>query len=542
MENYKIYDINYFENEHIKITLYKNNFNDKFGFYLDYNDNNIVNEFSNEYLLKTTLNIKIIVKRLDTLCGWGQDLNILLYNKLIQKESIINIGSSDYNIKLIDYDYDIDRENIIDHIYFENDFYKIFYISYKYNDVFNIDYNKDEQNIIVKRLDKNEGWGQDLNLKYVDKDTLKEKIIYIGSSETNEVIVNIRLSQLEYRDCINYYESSYYHFRIIPNIYPDLFIIRFYEENNTIYIKRIDKNSEWGQNLFVEVEDLINNVTFQINIGPSMKSEIYKKIDLTIRKCYVSLTTIPSRIKLPQFKDNIIYLFQNQTYPLEKLFITIPKKYKRFNEDISSDIINDIKEIDHRVCIIEIDVDYGPASKYLGPLMNYYDEIKDNLLIVIDDDRIYNKNLLKNFCIGYHSYPFITFSSGFWKMYFDKEYKTLNEDYIEYEIFKESNNNKFFYGQGLGGFFGFCIKVQNLENFIKYNFIILDRIPKSFYHDEGIILGYLKYNQEKILYLKHYGCNFIENELVDALCKSNLVDRGRVEKDILLLTNLEKII
>ena len=30
--------------------------------------------------------------------------------------------------------------------------------------------------------------------------------------------------------------------------------------------------------------------------------------------------------------------------------------------------------------------------------------------------------------------------------------------------------------------------------------------------------------------------------MVDALCKSNLVDRGKIEKEILQVTNLEKII
>ena len=536
MDNYKIYDINYFENEHIKITLYKNNNFDKFGFYIDMNNN--IQDDSN-------YNIKIIIKRIDSLDGWGQNLNILLYNKLKQKEEIINIGSSETNIKIIDFLYENNKENI-DFIYFENDYYKIFYISLLYNDVFKVDYNKDEQQIIIKRIDKNDGWGQDLYLKYVDKDSLYEKIIYVGPSELNQIHINISLSKIEYRDPINFAETSFYIFKILPEKYPDIFAIRFYEENNTLYIKRTDKNSDWGQNLFIDVTDIQknpnSNSNFKINVGPSTKNEIYKKIDLIVRKCYVSLTTIPSRIKLSQFKENIIYFFQSQTQYIEKFFVVVSKKYKRFTDEIPSYILDDIRSIDSRICIIELETDYGPASKYLGPLMNYYDELKDNLLIIIDDDRRYNKNLLKHFSIGFHSYPFATFATGNWKMYFDKDYKKITEDYIEFEIFKEANNNKFFYGQGVGGFFGFCIKVQNLENFIKYNKIMMERIPKSFFHDEGIILGYLKYNEEKIIYLKHYGCNFIETELVDALCTSNLVDRGRVEKEILLLTNLEKII
>ena len=37
------------------------------------------------------------------------------------------------------------------------------------------------------------------------------------------------------------------------------------------------------------------------------------------------------------------------------------------------------------------------------------------------------------------------------------------------------------------------------------------------------------------------GCNLIEEELVDALCTSNLVNRGKLEIEILKITNLEKL-
>ena len=110
------------------------------------------------------------------------------------------------------------------------------------------------------------------------------------------------------------------------------------------------------------------------------------------------------------------------------------------------------------------------------------------------------------------------------------------------EVDKENNVSKFYFGQGLGGFFGFAIRVHDINKFIDYNIKILERIPKSFYHDEGIILGYLKYKEENILYLNHKGCNYIEEEMVDALCKSNLVDRGNIEKEILQITNLEKLL
>ena len=90
----------------------------------------------------------------------------------------------------------------------------------------------------------------------------------------------------------------------------------------------------------------------------------------------------------------------------------------------------------------------------------------------------------------------------------------------------------------MGGFYGFCIKVSNIEKFIDYNIKIMEKLPLSIYHDEGIILGYLKYNKELLLYLRHRGCDIIKDELVDALCKSDLVDRKRIEKEILHVSNM----
>jgi hypothetical protein len=71
---------------------------------------------------------------------------------------------------------------------------------------------------------------------------------------------------------------------------------------------------------------------------------------------------------------------------------------------------------------------------------------------------------------------------------------------------------------------------------------LFKKIPKSFFHDEGIILGYLKSKKESILMLKHKGCNFIQNEMCDPLCFSNLCDRRKIEKDIYLLTKNEQLI
>lgn len=509
MKNRK--DTNYYESEFYKILLYKNIYADKF--LIDIIDNTI------------------IIERVDVQTGWGQDLNLIIFNKLNRKEEIINIGSSLEYIKIVDFNYNIEGD---EKQHYENDIFKIFYISKSYNDTFKIDYNETSKILTVTRTDTISGWGQKLKLKYINKKNKDEKIINVGSSLNN--FINIIFDDSP----SNYYESTNFIITLFENKYNDKFKIFFYEENNTIYVKRLDANKGWGQFLMLNIFDIKKNHNFIIYIGSSINNEIYKKIDLTIHKCYIALTTIPSRIKLPIFIENIKDLLEKQKDNIENIFITIPLKYKRFNETIDDKIIDSLKEI-NKVIIIRPEEDYGPASKYLGPLIHNYKDVKNNILIIIDDDRKYNKNLVRNFIIAYNSYPNITFSSGLWNEYFNKNYKKMNEDHLELQLYKEKNNNTFYYGQGLGGFFGFGIYVNNIEKFINYNLLILDRLPKSFYHDEGIILGYLKSKEETILYLKHYGCNYVMDEMVDALCKSNIINRGVIEKEILQITNLENI-
>lgn len=511
-------DINYFENEFYKIKISENINNSQYYFYEE--DNNIY------------------IKRIDSNTGWSNNLNLIVKYKILNSENILNIGSSIENIKKIDIIYlEKNNSNII---HYENDIFKIFYISDIYNDIFKISYDDNTNTLNVKRIDNvnDIGWGQDLKLKYIEKKNNKIKIIDIGSSKVSDLNIIINIDKLKYRELNNFFKSDYCIISIFENNYNDLFNICYYEENNTIYVKRVDKNEGWGQILKLNFFDIKQNDTFIIYIGSSTNNEIYKKIDIVKRKCFVSLTTIPSRIKLPVFIENINHFLNNQSYPIENLFITISKNYKRFEETISPGMIDTLKNIP-KVIVILIENDYGPSSKYMGPLLNYYDTIKDNLLIIIDDDRKYNKNLVRNFVIGYNSFPNIIFSSGLWKEYFEKKYRNMSDNFLEFQLYKEQNNNKFYFGQGLGGFFGFCMKIINFQSFIDYNLTILNRIDKSFYHDEGIILGYLKYNQEIILYCKHFGCNFIKEELVDSLCNSNLCNRGELEKEILQLTNLE---
>ena len=513
---------NYFESEYYKIVIIENKYNDKF----DINMNNI--------------------RRTDSKGGWGQNLKILFRNKILAKEAVITVGKSEENTKT----YIIPEQLLIipenKNLHYEDDNYKIFYISEQYNDIFKIKFDYDKQRIKVSRVDiaAKEGWGQDLHLKFIDKKAGTEKIIHIGKSDKNKIYKQINIVGTPIQEH-QIQESEKYKITVIndDNV-KDTFDITFFEESMTIRIRRLDKREGWGQHLKLNVYDKIHSAVFVIYVGSSKINEIYKKVDLAIRRCNVALTTIPSRIKLPIFIENIKHFIKNQTYEIDNFFITVAKKYRRFSETVCPNIIEEIRKIS-KVIIIEIDEDYGPGSKYLGPLLNYQSHLLNSILIIIDDDRKYNKNLVRNFVIGYNSFPNITFSSGYFQAYFQKNYSNMSEEALDYYVMREEKNRTLVPGQGVGGFFGFGIKIdegESIQKFIDYNMIILSKVQNAFLHDEGIILGYLKGREENILYIKHKGCNFIDNEMVDALCKSNLCDRVVVEKDILNITYLENLI
>ena len=130
----KYNEINYYESEYYKIQLYNNKFKDKFFLYLDIEKN------------------EIYIKRIDTNdnIGWGQDLNLIVRNKIEHKNEIINVGTSKTNIKKVSFN--IIKSNNLNH--YENDNYKIFYISEKYNDIFKINYDELNHILKVKRLDE----------------------------------------------------------------------------------------------------------------------------------------------------------------------------------------------------------------------------------------------------------------------------------------------------------------------------------------------------------------------------------------------------
>ena len=111
---------------------------------------------------------------------------------------------------------------------------------------------------------------------------------------------------------------------------------------------------------------------------------------------YVSISTIPQRIK--NLNESVKSLL-NQTKKPDKIFINIPFKYQRFTEIIKDD---QIPKFDSNIIEITRCEDCGPATKLLGSLNKLE---KNSLVILADDDHIYENYMIEKFFYFYSKAP-----------------------------------------------------------------------------------------------------------------------------------------
>lgn len=100
-----------------------------------------------------------------------------------------------------------------------------------------------------------------------------------------------------------------------------------------------------------------------------------------------SITTIPPRYKSRDLFKCIDSLL-NQSLELTKIYINIPKEYKRF-DNFTNKQINKIKKYNSKIKITFYDFD-SPLLKYMAPAND------NEYLFIGDDDQEYNKNLIEN--------------------------------------------------------------------------------------------------------------------------------------------------
>jgi hypothetical protein len=184
---------------------------------------------------------------------------------------------------------------------------------------------------------------------------------------------------------------------------------------------------------------------------------------------YVSITTIPQRIKSLGKSINSLL---NQSKKPDKVFINIPYKYRRFSETIKD---HEIPKFDNSIVEITRCEDYGPATKLLGSI----DKLeKNSLIILFDDDHIYENYMIEKFS---HFYT-----------------KSPNNAYSFYV----HPLGKFGIGQGADGFGINTNYLNGIKDF--YNKVVKD-YKELFLHDDLWISYFLYFfKKNKVLSLQNH--------------------------------------
>ena len=205
---------------------------------------------------------------------------------------------------------------------------------------------------------------------------------------------------------------------------------------------------------------------------------------------YISLTTIPQRVK--NLNKSIESLLKQSQKP-DKIFINIPFKYKRFTETINDD---QIPKFDNNLIEITRCEDYGPGTKLLGSL----NKLKRNSLIILaDDDNIYEDYMIEKFFYYYSLFP---------------------------------NNSYSFYVHPLGNFGvgqgadGFAINTNHLDGVKKFYDTVVKNYKELFLHDDLWISYFLYYfKKSKILSLQKH-LNRTEDKKPILIYKSHTESSG----------------
>jgi len=184
---------------------------------------------------------------------------------------------------------------------------------------------------------------------------------------------------------------------------------------------------------------------------------------------YVSTSTIPQRIKS---LDKSIKSLLNQSKKPDKIFINIPFKYRRFKQTIKDD---ELPKFDNSIVEITRCEDYGPATKLLGSL----DKLeKNSLVILFDDDHVYENYMVEKFSYFYSKAPNNAYS------------------------FYVHPLGKFGIGQGADGFGINTNFLNGIKDF--YNKVVKDYKELFLYDDLWISYFLYFFKKNKILSLREH--------------------------------------
>ncbi len=217
---------------------------------------------------------------------------------------------------------------------------------------------------------------------------------------------------------------------------------------------------------------------------------------------YVCLTTIPNRIKnINKTIDSII----SQKQKPDKIFVNIPLKYKRFKEIIDN---SQIEKLGTGIVEVTRCEDYGPATKLLGSL----EKIKENsLIILVDDDHIYEDYMIEKFYEYYsyapeNAYSFYVHPLNDFGIGQGADGFAINSNHLKgiknfYEEVVKTNHNIFIHDDLWISFFLFYLKktkILSLRSHLKKHNNEFELIYRKHVNDQSLISGYGKNINEAV--------------------------------------------
>ena len=231
----------------------------------------------------------------------------------------------------------------------------------------------------------------------------------------------------------------------------------------------------------------------------------------------VSLTSIPPRFM--HLEHTIKSIFA-QTKPADYIIINIPKVYSRFpNNYILSYFMTNTPNI----ILNMVDVDYGPATKLLGLQSSpiYKDLSADSIIICIDDDRVYNPNMIETFMSYINEHEVLTVAG--WDI------STISKNALSHEPTLLPRGIEFTqagYIDILGGCCSFAL-TKNKSPLDDPDIYLLSPDDPKYYVDDVWISGFLTKNNIPIYMIPNDDAKRSHNDYVFPL-----YDHTRTDKNI----------
>lgn len=179
----------------------------------------------------------------------------------------------------------------------------------------------------------------------------------------------------------------------------------------------------------------------------------------------VSLTTIPPRIKHLQATIDSL---RNQSFPVDSVILHIPKHYHNYPDANEAEIAQ-LRYVQINRC----ETDYGPATKLLA--MKDFTMRDEDYIIVVDDDRMYEQHMVRDFIRAHINSPSKVYSQACWDI-------------------SALTNGEYSNGNILGGCCGFIIQRKDCPFQFLDMFNDLNHNDAKFYVDDVWLSGWITMN------------------------------------------------